>query len=144
MDPGARTTNRPESLHRDGYGSDQDVRQTMSTLSTLELDLSTLGERQDHESVDMAKAKTSMNPYPQVLAAMRSAVADLSQTRSLLKTLGERPDHESVDMAKAKTSMNPGLANEQFDSMGKLMHKVDTKLSAGSYGEDELISFIQT
>lgn len=32
----------------------------------------------------------------------------------------------------------------QFDPKGKLMHKVDTRLSAGSYGEQELISLIQT
>ncbi|GMH05104.1 hypothetical protein Nepgr_006944 [Nepenthes gracilis] len=32
----------------------------------------------------------------------------------------------------------------QFDASGNLMHKVRTKLAAGSYGEDELISLIQT
>ncbi|XP_021721447.1 uncharacterized protein LOC110689004 [Chenopodium quinoa] len=32
----------------------------------------------------------------------------------------------------------------QFDANGKLLHKVTTRLSAGSYGEDELISLIQT
>ncbi|KNA06516.1 hypothetical protein SOVF_180320 [Spinacia oleracea] len=32
----------------------------------------------------------------------------------------------------------------QFDATGKLLHKVTTRLSAGSYGEDELISLIQT
>ncbi|XP_021770869.1 uncharacterized protein LOC110735050 [Chenopodium quinoa] len=32
----------------------------------------------------------------------------------------------------------------QFDGNGKLLHKVNTRLSAGSYGEDELISLIQT
>ncbi|OIT34951.1 PREDICTED: plant intracellular Ras-group-related LRR protein 1-like [Nicotiana attenuata] len=39
---------------------------------------------------------------PKVIAAMNSAVADVSQTRSMLKTLGERPDHELVDTAKMK------------------------------------------
>lgn len=33
---------------------------------------------------------------------------------------------------------------QQFDSKGKLMHKIDTRISAGSYGENELISLIQT
>ncbi|XP_074285532.1 uncharacterized protein LOC141611026 [Silene latifolia] len=32
----------------------------------------------------------------------------------------------------------------QFDGNGKLLHRVSTKLSATSYGEDELISLIQT
>ncbi|KAK9698321.1 hypothetical protein RND81_08G096000 [Saponaria officinalis] len=33
---------------------------------------------------------------------------------------------------------------QQFDANGKLLHKVATKLSASSYGEDQLISLIQT
>lgn len=32
----------------------------------------------------------------------------------------------------------------QFDANGKLLHRVTTKLSASSYGEDELVSLIQT
>ncbi|KAH0690324.1 hypothetical protein KY290_019901 [Solanum tuberosum] len=39
---------------------------------------------------------------PKVVNAMRSAVADVSQTRSMLKTLGERPFHELVDTARVK------------------------------------------
>ncbi|MCD7464767.1 Plant intracellular Ras-group- LRR protein 9 [Datura stramonium] len=39
---------------------------------------------------------------PKVVSAMRSAVAEVSQTRSMLKTLGERPFHELVDTAKVK------------------------------------------
>ncbi|KAA8540766.1 hypothetical protein F0562_024315 [Nyssa sinensis] len=39
---------------------------------------------------------------PKVIASMRSAVAEVAQTRSILQTLGDRPDHESVDTAKAK------------------------------------------
>ncbi|XP_068647654.1 plant intracellular Ras-group-related LRR protein 1-like [Aristolochia californica] len=37
---------------------------------------------------------------PDVLAAMKTAVADVAQTRSILRTLGERPDHETVDSAR--------------------------------------------
>lgn len=32
----------------------------------------------------------------------------------------------------------------QFDCLGNLTHKISTKLAVGSYGEDELISLIQT
>lgn len=39
---------------------------------------------------------------PKLISEMRSAVADVSQTRSILKKLGPRPDHEAVDVAKAK------------------------------------------
>ncbi|KVH98917.1 plant intracellular Ras-group-related LRR protein 9-like [Cynara cardunculus var. scolymus] len=61
---------------------------------------------------------------PQVLAAMRSAVADVSQTRSLLKTLGERPDHESVDMAKARLAEIESMMSNQLDEIA-LSDKVD-------------------
>lgn len=33
---------------------------------------------------------------------------------------------------------------QQFDGDGNLLQTVSTKLSASSYGEDELISLIQT
>uniref|UniRef100_A0A161ZVT2 Uncharacterized protein n=1 Tax=Daucus carota subsp. sativus TaxID=79200 RepID=A0A161ZVT2_DAUCS len=39
---------------------------------------------------------------PKLISQMRSAVADVSQTRSILKKLGPRPDHEAVDIAKAR------------------------------------------
>lgn len=33
---------------------------------------------------------------------------------------------------------------QQFDTGGNLLHKVDTKLAVSSYGEDELMSLIQS
>lgn len=39
---------------------------------------------------------------PSVIAAMRSAVSEVSQARSVLKTIGNRPDHETVDTARKK------------------------------------------
>ncbi|CAN4088062.1 unnamed protein product [Withania somnifera] len=48
---------------------------------------------------------TELMPHindPKIVTAMRSAVADVSQTRSILKTLGEWPYHELVDTAKMK------------------------------------------
>jgi hypothetical protein len=33
---------------------------------------------------------------------------------------------------------------QQFDAYGNLLHKLSTKLAVSSYGEDELISLIQT
>lgn len=50
---------------------------------------------------------------PKVVAAMRLAVADVSQARSMLKSLGERPDHEAVDTAKMKlTEIDAFLAKK--------------------------------
>lgn len=51
-----------------------------------------------------------------LIASMRLAVADVSQTRSILRTLGERPDHESVDTAKAKLAeIEVNLSNQLED-----------------------------
>lgn len=33
---------------------------------------------------------------------------------------------------------------QQFDGDGNLLHKIDTRLSASSYGEDELLSLNQS
>ncbi|XP_024978512.1 uncharacterized protein LOC112515810 [Cynara cardunculus var. scolymus] len=61
----------------------------------------------------------------------------------------QKTSHESMSVDALKRFIRLNLGNwtgsfHQFDSKGKLMHKVDTRLSAGSYGEDELISLIQT
>ena len=37
-----------------------------------------------------------------------------------------------------------GCILQQFDAYGNLLHKLSTKLAVSSYGEDELISLIQT
>lgn len=36
------------------------------------------------------------------------------------------------------------VLGQQFDGDGNLLHKIDTRLSASSYGEDELISLNQS
>ncbi|OWM64554.1 uncharacterized protein LOC116208303 isoform X2 [Punica granatum] len=53
----------------------------------------------------------------------------------------------SIDNLHRFINLNVGKWNgafHQFDTNGNLLHKVDTKLSASSYGEDQLISLIQT
>ncbi|KAH0973638.1 hypothetical protein GBA52_025794 [Prunus armeniaca] len=53
----------------------------------------------------------------------------------------------SIDNLRRFVNLNLGKWNGsffQFDAVGNLLHKVNTKLSASSYGEDELISLIQT
>uniref|UniRef100_A0A803LSD1 DUF3598 domain-containing protein n=1 Tax=Chenopodium quinoa TaxID=63459 RepID=A0A803LSD1_CHEQI len=49
-----------------------------------------------------------------------------------------------IVLFKSTSEVGPVLSMWQFDGNGKLLHKVNTRLSAGSYGEDELISLIQT
>lgn len=36
------------------------------------------------------------------------------------------------------------LILQQFDGNGTLLHKIDTRISASSYGEDELLSLNQS
>ncbi|KAL5582235.1 hypothetical protein UlMin_014677 [Ulmus minor] len=53
----------------------------------------------------------------------------------------------SIDNLRGFFNLNLGKWNGsffQFDAGGKLLHKVDTKLAVSSYGEDELMSLIQT
>ncbi|XP_076926995.1 uncharacterized protein LOC143590380 [Bidens hawaiensis] len=53
----------------------------------------------------------------------------------------------TVDALKRFIILNLGNwtgSFHQFDPKGKLVHNVDTRLSAGSYGENDLISLIQT
>lgn len=53
----------------------------------------------------------------------------------------------SVDNLRRFVDLNAGKWNgsfHQFDARGNLLHKISTKLAASSYGEDELISLIQT
>ncbi|XAR67979.1 hypothetical protein NMG60_11002945 [Bertholletia excelsa] len=54
---------------------------------------------------------------PKVVAAMRSAVAEVAQTRSILRTLGERPDHEAVDTAKAKLAEIEANLTKQLEEI---------------------------
>ncbi|KAK4799338.1 hypothetical protein SAY86_024703 [Trapa natans] len=56
-------------------------------------------------------------------------------------------DPMSLDNLRRFIDLNVGKWNGafyQFDAKGNLLHKVDTRLSASSYGEDQLISLIQT
>ncbi|KAL3525898.1 hypothetical protein ACH5RR_014270 [Cinchona calisaya] len=62
------------------------------------------------------------------------------------KQKGEE-EYISVDAIQRFIQLNLGNWTgtfHQFDSKGNLMHKISTKLAAGSYGEDELMSLIQT
>uniref|UniRef100_A0A2P2JZM5 Uncharacterized protein MANES_02G049900 n=1 Tax=Rhizophora mucronata TaxID=61149 RepID=A0A2P2JZM5_RHIMU len=57
------------------------------------------------------------------------------------------PESMSIDNLHRFFDLNIGKWQgifHQFDAHGKLMHKVNTRLSVSSYGEDELASLIQT
>lgn len=53
----------------------------------------------------------------------------------------------SIDNLRGFVDLNVGKwtgSFHQFDGDGNLLHKIDTRLSASSYGEDELISLNQS
>ncbi|KAJ8772276.1 hypothetical protein K2173_027453 [Erythroxylum novogranatense] len=71
---------------------------------------------------------------PKLLASMKRAISDVSQTRAVLRTLGPRPDHESVDTAKQKLSETECTISEKERSLFKtivqleMMHEAYEKL----------------
>ncbi|OAP03475.1 hypothetical protein AXX17_AT3G32040 [Arabidopsis thaliana] len=53
----------------------------------------------------------------------------------------------SIDNLRGFVDLNVGKwtgSFHQFDGNGNLLHKIDTRLSASSYGEDELLSLNQS
>ncbi|KAJ4961823.1 hypothetical protein NE237_021733 [Protea cynaroides] len=77
---------------------------------------------------------------PQIQAAKFSAAVSREQQN-------RREESMSVDTLQRFLDLNVGRWNGslfQFDYKGNLLQKVTTKLVASSYGEDELISLIQT
>ncbi|KAJ8421738.1 hypothetical protein Cgig2_032775 [Carnegiea gigantea] len=74
-------------------------------------------------------------------------IQDKNSTASAKEQQKEDEDSMSIDNLHRFVQLNLGSwtgSFYQFDANGKVMHKIDTKLSASSYGEDELISLIQT
>ncbi|KAI3417204.1 uncharacterized protein J3R85_014682 [Psidium guajava] len=58
-----------------------------------------------------------------------------------------REEPMSIDDLRRFVNLNLGKWNgsfHQFDARGNLLHKISTKLAASSYGENELLSLIQT
>ena len=61
-------------------------------------------------------------------------------------TYDQNPNFDSGFLARLcdKAPSFFSCAGQQFDGDGNLLHKIDTRLSASSYGEDELISLNQS
>ncbi|KAL5723004.1 hypothetical protein ACHQM5_006454 [Ranunculus cassubicifolius] len=87
---------------------------------------------------------------PQLLSTLRTPRIQSSQSSSSSITDEEQQRYEasmSIDNLKSFIDLNLGKWNGafyQFDPSGKLMQEVTTKLSVSSYGEEELISLLQT
>ncbi|KAJ6936503.1 hypothetical protein NC652_011264 [Populus alba x Populus x berolinensis] len=100
--------------------------------------------------------KLSFNPSPLFSASISTSrspktrpttpLSSSSSTRSV-KDDPKSPEPISIDNLRRFFYLSIGRWHgsfHQFDAKGKLMQKVSTKLAASSYGEDELISLIQT
>ncbi|KAL7607509.1 hypothetical protein Lser_V15G20266 [Lactuca serriola] len=88
-------------------------------------------------------------PYRRAIPHKTSLLTNATSPSSTSYNNPQKTNQESMSIDALKRFIRLNLGNwtgsfHQFDSTGKLMHKVDTRLSAGSYGEDELISLIQT
>ncbi|XP_062152819.1 uncharacterized protein LOC133861120 [Alnus glutinosa] len=85
------------------------------------------------------------NPCPSSIPTFRSF-----RTRAnKLEEEAQKPNEisMSIDNIHSFFELNLGKWNGsffQFDAYGNLLHKLSTKLAVSSYGEDELISLIQT
>ncbi|CAL5370694.1 unnamed protein product [Camellia sinensis] len=84
-----------------------------------------------------------LNPKPFLpsIPSLRSAAAAAAD--------GRKTSEDSIGVDALRRFIDLNLGNwtgsfHQFDPDGNLMHKVSTKLAASSYGEDELMSLIQT
>ncbi|KAB1211472.1 hypothetical protein CJ030_MR6G013214 [Morella rubra] len=94
---------------------------------------------------------SQQNPCPSAIPAFRSSRTKATNSPSSTKVDGEaqKPNEESISIDNLRRFINLNLGKWngtffQFDACGNLLHKVSTKLAVSSYGEDELISLIQT
>ncbi|KAM2537765.1 hypothetical protein TB2_023279 [Malus domestica] len=91
------------------------------------------------------------NPFSRSIATIRSPGIRASNLSSSTAVQDEarKPSEEAMSIDNLCGFVNLNVGNWQgsffqFDTVGNLLHKVSTKLAASSYGEDELISLIQT
>lgn len=88
-------------------------------------------------------------PYRRAIPHRTSLLANATSSSATSYNNPQKTTQESMSIDALKRFIRLNLGNwtgsfHQFDSKGKLMHTIDTRLSAGAYGEEELISLIQT
>ncbi|KAI3880182.1 hypothetical protein MKX03_024774 [Papaver bracteatum] len=92
---------------------------------------------------------SSFTRPPRIQVAAESSASTTTTTSTVEEEEDEKLDDTaiSIDILKRFIDINLGKWNGffyQFDSHGKLLQEVTTKLSSSSYGDGELISLIQT
>ncbi|XP_059640990.1 uncharacterized protein LOC132283111 [Cornus florida] len=95
----------------------------------------------------------SVKPFLHPIHSFRTPKTPPTKTAPLFSTNtvdeDQKRNEQSVSIDALRRFINLNLGHwtgsfHQFDAHGNLMHKVSTKLAASSYGEDELLSLIQT
>ncbi|XP_065856097.1 uncharacterized protein [Euphorbia lathyris] len=91
----------------------------------------------------------SQFPFAHSLSTSRTfkTLSSSSSSPTTVEDDPKTPEPISIDNLHRFFDVNVGKWHGsfyQFDAHGKLMQKINTKLSASSYGEDELMSLIQT
>ncbi|KAM2587179.1 hypothetical protein TB1_044389 [Malus domestica] len=91
------------------------------------------------------------NPFSRPISTIRSPLirASNSSSSTSVQDKARKPSEEAMSIDNLRRFVKLNVGNWQgsffqFDTVGNLLHKVNTKLAASSYGEGELISLIQT
>ncbi|KAK9925013.1 hypothetical protein M0R45_033354 [Rubus argutus] len=91
------------------------------------------------------------NPFSRSISTFRRpeirATNSSSPSTAVQEALKASEEAMSIENLQSFVKINLGKWNGsffQFDALGNLLHKVNTKLAVSSYGEDELLSLIQT
>ncbi|KAF8408152.1 hypothetical protein HHK36_007294 [Tetracentron sinense] len=117
---------------------------TISSITVAPMAKTLISNRVQRLPVNLSKSKSFWPSVPSFLRPRTQASKSSPAREQDLKT-----DEKSMSIDVLQRFINLNLGNwngsfYQFDSHGNLMQKVHTKLSANSYGEDELTSLIQT
>ncbi|KAF9623507.1 hypothetical protein IFM89_003123 [Coptis chinensis] len=120
----------------------------MATISTIPL---TPLSKTPNSKLTHKHPLSFLRPYqfPQLVPSCHSLRTQAVHSSSSVTDEEQRRNEEStsIDTLKSFVNVNVGKWNGtfyQFDARGNLMQEVRTKLSASSYGEEQLISLIQT
>ncbi|KAG6719629.1 hypothetical protein I3842_03G015500 [Carya illinoinensis] len=94
---------------------------------------------------------SNFNPCRIAVPTFRSSRTKATNSPSFntVETGAQKPHEEPMSIENLRGFFDLNLGNWngsffQFDGFGNLLHKVSTKLAVSSYGEDELMSLIQT
>ncbi|KAL9262518.1 hypothetical protein AKJ16_DCAP22555, partial [Drosera capensis] len=124
-----------------------------TTMASSSLSFPSISAPLASPSLPRRRTKTSRThlKFPQLASISTTISPQYLPARSVTPTAEEKTmtGEESMSIQNLHRFVQLNLGNwsgsfYQFDANGKLKHKIKTRLAAGSYGEDELISLIQT